>query len=212
MSKKRHLITERDIEIVRFVNQFGFCTMKHIGKKFNLSHYRSYKVTKRSRILGLIELDKENKIQNKHGFLKVTPMGAKLTPFDPIKTLSLDNYEHQLAIIDVYLRLKEMYPDSEWISERHLIKEKYANGLGKKGHIADGIFCRDSKQIAIEVEFSMKGSLRLQKILKGYISKSFSEVWYFCSPNIISAFIPHTAKLPFVKVFNIEEFLNNGIS
>lgn len=41
------LLTDRDREIMRFINQFGFCEMKQIEKMFCLRKPRNYKVMQR---------------------------------------------------------------------------------------------------------------------------------------------------------------------
>lgn len=72
-------------------------------------------------------------------------------------------------IVDVYVKLKEIYPQATWISERSLVHDKCADGLGRRGHLSDGMLIfPDGKKIAIEVELTMKGKNRLERILKGY--------------------------------------------
>lgn len=60
---------------------------------------------------------------------------------------------------------------------------------GQRGHLADGVLLfPDGKQIAIEVELTMKGSWRLNKIISHYtVDHAFKEVWYFCAPGISTA-------------------------
>jgi hypothetical protein len=82
--------------------------------------------------------------------------------------------------------------------------------VGKKGHISDGILMLpQGKQIAIEVEMSVKGKNRLQKILRGYVSQlCIQEVWYYCLPNVIPVLTAASLKMPFIKIFNLKEFLS----
>ena len=81
---------------------------------------------------------------------------------------------------------------------------------GKKGHVADGILILpDGKRVAIEVEISVKAKHKLEKILREYCTQlSNKEVWYFCSRSVFTSITSLSAKMPFVKIFRLDEFLN----
>jgi len=53
-----------------------------------------------------------------------------------------------LAVTGVYLNLSKKYPEAEWLSERELIQQKYAAGVGKSGHMPDGISAAKNYVIA----------------------------------------------------------------
>lgn len=129
-----------------------------------------------------------------------------------IKTISLGIYNHQLTIIEVYIKLMQQYPDALWISERYLKREKFMKGIGKRSHIADGMLIfPDQKQIAIEVELTTKGESRLHQILKCYASQfSINEVWYFCSSPAINKVAKLAADLRYVKVYSLQQFLEEN--
>jgi hypothetical protein len=82
-------------------------------------------------------------------------------------------------------------------------------GIGKYGHIADGILILpDQKQNVIEVELTTKGERRLNQILRGYCAQpAIHEAWYFCSPQAINKVSKLAEKLPFIKVRSLQEFL-----
>ena len=112
-------------------------------------------------------------------------------------------------MIAIYLKLNELYPETLWISEREILHDKYVNGFGKRGHTADGILVfPDGKEIAIEVELTYKGAHRTENILKGYCAQfSIHEVWYFCSENILAMIGELAKSMPFIKMYNLKEYL-----
>ncbi|MHB1949749.1 MAG: replication-relaxation family protein, partial [Gammaproteobacteria bacterium] len=84
-----------------------------------------------------------------------------------------------------------------------------ADGFGKRGHIPDGILVhQDGKQIAIEIELTLKAKDRMERLLKNYGTRfEYKEIWYFCAPHIMSIFIERAVKMPYVKIHNLMEYL-----
>jgi DNA-binding PadR family transcriptional regulator len=200
-------VTERDIEMVRFINEFGFCDMSQIEKRFSISRPYGYEIMQR--LVKQKFVKHERVFHGKPGIYTVTHKGAQYTDLPPLDKLYVGQYDHQLSIVNVYLQLRQQYPDAEWISERQLKHDKFRDGVGKKGHVSDGILqwvC--GKRVAIEVELTRKGKNRLEKILKSYIAQfAFQEVWYYCAPHVIPALMILTEKMPFIKVYDLTEFL-----
>lgn len=200
-------LTNRDIEIINFINEFGYCEMPHIEKRFGLKKPRSYKVIRR---LLLAELVKHQRIfHSTYGVYYLTAQGAEFTELPPLGKISVGRCAHQRILTDVYIKLLKKYTDGNWISERRLKHDKFYAGLGKRGHVSDGILILpDNKQIAIEVELSMKGKDRIDRILRAYSSQlSINEVWYYCPARMVPALSALVSKKSFVKVFNLTEFL-----
>jgi DNA-binding MarR family transcriptional regulator len=207
MNLKGVQLTDRDMEIMRFINDFGFCEMPQIEKRFDIKPQRSYRVIGRLIRVGLVK--HERGFHRSYGAYYLTIQGAKCTELPAIEKISLGQYKHQIALINVYIKLRQEYPQANWISERQLKFEKFYDGIGKRGHIADGMLIfPDGKEVAIEVEMSVKGKSRIEKILKGYAAQfTIKEVWYYCSPNVISALTALSAKMPFIKINNLTDFL-----
>lgn len=180
-------ITERDIEILKFINAFGFCEMPHISNKFALRKPWNYKVVRRLIKAGF--LIHERVFHNRPGIFRLSREGAALTGLPPLKKLSLGIYEHQITVIDVSLKLLQQYPGAHWKSERWLKYDEYSEGrFNRQCHFADGILILpDNKRVAIEVELTMKSKDRLNKILRDYwLQNEVEEVWYYCVPDIIN--------------------------
>ena len=159
-------LTQRDIEILNFINEFGFCEITQLEKKFALKQPRCYQIMKRLKDNNLVM--HERIFHGRNGVFYLTKHGAGYTDLPPIKNIPKDNYFHQLTIIEVYFRLIQQHPDASWVSERRINREKARYNIGKRNHhLADGmLILTDAKEIAIEVELTMKSKQRVEAILK----------------------------------------------
>ncbi len=48
-------LTERDLQILTFINQFGFCEMPHLDRQFQFNKPRNYQIIKRLIQGGLLQ-------------------------------------------------------------------------------------------------------------------------------------------------------------
>lgn len=201
-------LTARDVEIMKFINDFGFVEMPQIEKRFSIKFYLVYRLLRRFISAGLMNYRKV--FHSRHGVYYLTTKGAQLTDLPAIDKIPIGSYEHQLILTNVCIKLQQQYPDAILLSERRLKYDKFFNGVGNRGHIADGmIVLSDGKQIAIEVELSVKGKNRIEKILKEYGAQfSIKEVWYYCPAPVMSILRVAAEKKPFIKVHDLDEFLS----
>jgi len=201
-------LTSRDKEILQFINAVGWCIAPQIGRRFSIKWWIVYRRMMQLKKAGLVEHLRMS--IEYHGVFYLTHQGAKYTDLPPVDGISKGIYDHQRMLVDVVLTLRERYPDAAWISERHLVHEKFFNGIGKSGHVSDGLLIfPDEKRVAIEVELSVKGRRRIEGILKSYSGQlDIKEVWYFCSPSALSMLTSLSFKKSFIKIFPIKEFLS----
>lgn len=205
--EKRMRLMKRDIEILKFINACGYCLMPQIEKRFSLKHPLGYRLVKRLLHADLVRYKQMH--HGAYGMYFLSPIGAQYTGLPPLDKISVANYEHQMALTDVYIRLLQRYPVASLITERHLKHDKFYDGVGKSGHVSDGLLVfPDQKQVAIEVELHLKGKPRLERIMRNYaLQFVIKEVWYFCPPNLITALSSILEKMPFIKIHNLSEFL-----
>jgi hypothetical protein len=202
------MITERDVAILRFINQFGFCEMPHLDQRFGLKKPRNYGIVNKLQKAGLVI--HEHIFHQRHGIYRLSREGAALTTLPPLKKVPIAIYNHEILLIQLYFKLMETYPDSSWVSERELVWDAFCDGVGKKGHLADGVLIlKDGKRIAIELELSLKGRYRLEKILKSYAMQfHFDEIWYFCDAKVIPTMKELTVNKPHIKILKLSHTLN----
>jgi len=203
-------LTARDITLLQFINDCGFCEMPQIEKVFGLTKRRSYQIMERLREAGLVK--HERIFYGRHGIFRLTSKGASHTDLPVMARVTLGAYNHILAIVDVRVHLHARHADGDWLSERHLKHEKYFTGVGKSGHLPDGvlIFKDDKgkeKKVAIEVELRTKSKVRIQSILKWYSAQfEFAEVWYFCPDDVAKALRAGMSEaMKFVKIFSLRD-------
>ncbi|MCW3020018.1 MAG: hypothetical protein JWN10_2326 [Solirubrobacterales bacterium] len=82
---------------------------------------------------------------------------------------------HVAAVNDVRLHVLSRSPDSEWIPERLLARERHAGQ-----HLPDGVVITEGRRVAIEVELTVKSQRRVTAILDELASR-FDAVLYFCA-------------------------------
>jgi hypothetical protein len=82
---------------------------------------------------------------------------------------------HVAAVNDVRLHVQGRAPQTEWIPERMLAKERAAGE-----HLPDGVAILDGRRVAIEVELTVKSKQRVTAILDE-LEGRFDTVLYFCA-------------------------------
>ena len=85
---------------------------------------------------------------------------------------------HVAAVTDVRLHVQSRSPESEWVCERVLAREKRA----PQEHLADAVVLRDGRRIAVEVELTVKSKRRTNAIIDELIRR-YDAVLYYCAPG-----------------------------
>jgi len=200
-------LTTRDIAILEFINMFGFCETAQLNRRFELRCPRNYQVMNRLIKAGLVT--HQRVFHDRPGIYRLTKRGAGFTDLPPLSRLRLGNYRHDVMVIDLYLALRQRYPEAQWVSERALMRDKHTPGVGQRGHLPDGVLLLpEQKSIAVEIELSMKGKHRLERILKGYSAAfDYGAVWYYCSDAVAAYIASMAARMPFIKIHRLQEWL-----
>jgi hypothetical protein len=82
---------------------------------------------------------------------------------------------HVAAVNDVRLHVQARAPQSEWVPERLLARERAAGQ-----HLPDGVVLTDGQRVAIEVELTIKSQRRVTAILDELTGR-YDTVLYFCA-------------------------------
>ncbi len=201
-------LTKRDMEILQFISASGYCTAPQLGRRFSMKWWIVYRRMSLLINAGLV-IHQRFYFAN-HGIYYLTSRGANFTDLPSIDGISKGGYDHQILLVDLVIKLCEHYPDASWISERHLVQQKFYYGIGKVGHVADGILIfSDSRKVAIELELSKKSIMRLEKIFRAYGAQiEIEEAWYFCADSIITSLSELSKNKPYIKIHSFKEFMN----
>jgi hypothetical protein len=84
---------------------------------------------------------------------------------------------HVAAVNDVRLHVQARSPESEWVPERLLARERQAGE-----HLPDGLVITEGRRVAIEVELTIKSQRRVTAILDELTGR-YDTVLYFCAPG-----------------------------
>lgn len=85
---------------------------------------------------------------------------------------------HVAAVTEVRLHVQSRSPESEWVCERVLAREKRTAGE----HLADGLVVLDDRRIAVEVELTVKSKGRTTAIIEELVRRH-DAVLYYCAPG-----------------------------
>ncbi len=203
------ILTDRDRELMRWINSMGFVTIDCIVEKMNIHIANVYR---RLRKLVANEYIIHERIhQNRLGTYYLSAKGTSCSDSNlpPLRRISWGTYKHDLLVARLGLALQKQF-GGEYISERELKYQKTKGGkINNPGHVADGQLNFDSKSVLIEVELRQKGSQRLKKIMTEHMKNfDIDEVWYFCgSKDVFSQIKEYKKTCRFLKVFDLYDCL-----
>ena len=200
-------LTERDLQMIRWINGHRMAKAEQVAKKFGMSTAATNK-----RLHGLKGMDclvYEKIFQEKPGVYRATARGISAAGDSlPSARLVLGSYEHDLQLVDLAVTL-EQKTGALWQTDRQIRHEKGLKGVGTPGHTPDGILVFPyGARIAVELELSPKGAEKTEKILMEYSGTQYQAVWYYVNCGYLAARI-RSAGLPFIKVFSwpdLEEY------
>lgn len=195
------MITERDKNILKLINRFGFLGMAEIKKAWEIINKESLgerKIYQRMKKMKEIKLVSHQRIvYGSPGVYYLTRKGVEIaeSELSAPHGVNLISYVHRLEVARVLIKLLEKYPGSSIKTERELFKIVYKTsgkilGEASKIKIPDGILLHDNgTKDAVEVELSKKTNTRLCQQIKQYKEElyctKYNRVLYFCSKDSI---------------------------
>lgn len=193
---------ERDAEILRWVNGFGFASADQIRQFMGVANTAAYVRVKKLVDAGY--LTRERILHGQARIHRVTKQGVIATgdAVLPLTTINLGTFRHDFRLVDLALQL-EAETGGQFVPDRRIRHNEGLSGVGVLGHTADGyLHIGDGKPIAIELELSVKSRTRIQSIIDGYGGNlSVDEVWYFTDQKEVAQAIAKAAQgYSFIKV------------
>jgi len=213
------LVTERDLEIIRYIDSFGYVAAEQIFNRFKISQKRGYR--------RLHLLVAEGYLQHKRifigrpGIYRGGSQGLALICDDPERphrpaTIRVATIEHDLMLVDLASALVQKYGGT-WKTERQIWRERGFTAVEAKMHVPDGILTlpagdgdgQKNQKIAVELELTAKSGQRLEKIIRGYArAAEYTEVWYFVKNLALAEKIREIAqRMTFIKIYLISEVM-----
>ena len=185
--------TERDADMIRWINGHGFATIRQIACWMGSSYQAAQR---RTQILAEADfLEHRWPFQGERVYLPTKHAVARSgDELPPLNRITHGSYVHDLKLIDLALWLAAD-TGGAFTPERRIRHERGLIGVGISGHVADGLLdLGDDKPVAIELELSTKAKRRLAKIIRGYLGDlSVGEIWYFAGTGAVRGSLERAA-------------------
>jgi len=170
------VVTDRDIRIIRETARWRVL----LGRQVKIiGGFTGTRATDR-RLKKLVDngfLEKKKYIYGIASIYNVTPLAKRKFDLGTyINKVRLEQIEHDMAVVDTYLYLKEKYSikSDDVKSEKELRNEK---GFITRGHVPDFTFnCQDEKY-AVEIELTLKSKERFQSNVKNNYLEFDKQIW-----------------------------------
>ncbi len=183
-------LTERDPELLRWINGHGFVITRQAARWMGNRHQTAH------RRLGVLArgglLTQERVYHNRDGAYRLTNLGLGVAD-DPLCKLSAirkGSFDHSVMMVDIGLAVVEE-TGGNFLPERRVRQQRGLNGVGVRGHVPDGVLQIDGrKPIPVELEMSTKGADRLRRIVRAYArDQDVEEVWYFVTSGEVRSLL-----------------------
>ena len=206
-------LTQRDINLMRWINEVGFATNEHIALCFQFSQNAAYK--RAARLIKAGYLLHDHVFHGVPGVYRLSQKGIYVSGshLPRLHKIPIATYYHDLAAIKLGLTLVNQL-GGKFTPERVLRYEEGQNRFGLSGHITDGLLAFDDKEIAIEIELNKKSKRRRDQIFKHYLYQvEFDEIWYFCgNAEIEKQMQPYLEKSGRFKLYRLDAALSGQFS
>lgn len=201
------IFQERDAQVLRWINGFGFASVEQIQKYMKVGPTAAY-----VRIKKLVEggyLVRERVLHGQARLHKVTKKGmlASADALAPMQYITLGTFRHDFMLVDLALSL-ETETGGTFVPDRRIRHDEGLSGKGQSGHVADGyLYIGDEKPIAVELELSVKSRARIVDIINTYGGNlDVKEVWYFADhKSVVQALEKAARGYPFIKIRGLPE-------
>lgn len=203
-------VVERDRIIMREIARNGYMTGKQI---MLIAGFGGTRATDR-RLKKLMDqgwLNRDKKLYGLCGLYTVTAEGMEyfglneLLRTTNIESINLNEIEHNLAAIDsqIYFIRKHSISLEEITTDKEI---RRSQGLQIKQHVPDFVINKDGKSIAVEIERTYKGKVRLQKNIEANYTKYDAQYWIVpVARNTIREILQNlSARFPGIEIFELE--------
>lgn len=207
------ILQKRDIDILRWINGFGFASVKQIQGFMQVGTTAAH-----VRVKKLVDEGYLKKDRVLHGQAKVHKLTSKGRTICEdalyhLTDINLGTFRHDHLLIDLanYLEKKT---GGNFIPPRRIRHNEGLSGVGQIGHIPDGyLVVGDEKPVAIELELSVKAYARIKNIIHNYGGDlSVREVWYYTDRQDVAKAVGKVASgYPFIKIIDLPQGMGANI-
>lgn len=201
-------LTKRDLDLLCWINRFGFVTARLVAQFLKVSLSVVYR--RLAKLMRHHYLYHQSIYFGLAGVYRVTQLGVAVSksPLSALRSIPQASYHHDLSVVELSMELCTRF-NAQFISERQLRHRAGSKGVGQRGHFCDGVLVCGEKRIAIEVELTKKGKRRREQIMQHYLkSFEYEAVWYFCgNQEVENHLTPFLKTMPFLKRYRLSDFM-----
>ncbi len=175
-------LTDRDKFIITEISRFRGCLGKQIIKIANFTSRRSCD----QRLKKLIDngyIERKRYVYGIAGVYRITNKAKSEIGVDlPVSNIRLEQLEHDLLVVDVYLFLKDRLnlTPADFTTEKEL---RHIQGFNTRTHAPDLIYKYKNKVFCVEVELSLKAKSRLEKNINNNYVTYNGQKWFIRHTN-----------------------------
>ncbi|WP_332702641.1 hypothetical protein [Devosia sp.] len=186
-------VTERDLELVRCINRFGFLTVEQVARFWGGVDFS----TAAARVRKLVDEGLLERASLQHFEVRplvVTRVGRELAgeTLPAIKGIRASTFQHDSMLFDLAVSLETRF-SSRFETEREY-RWRRPDRAAENFHVPDGILRRDNVKIGVELELTQKAPRRLADIIASHAGNlELDEVWYVVTTEAMRAYVRRIA-------------------
>jgi hypothetical protein len=169
----------RDIELLRVVGEQYAVTLPQLSRMMGASEHAARWLRSRWERAGWAK--GRALLVGEPVFVWVTRRGTSLAGIDyAVWRPNPGMLAHIAAVTDVRLHVLDGHPDATWVCERELHRELVGTPGGRQRHRPDGLVVIDGREVAVEVELTLKRRARIEQIMTELVAR-YGSVTYFAA-------------------------------
>lgn len=194
-------LTERDIEIVRWITRHGVVTTELIGRRFfwreDVRDYGKWAAYRRVRALQKLCLVLSDKpFVDLPAVLRVTREGARIADVGLRPApLVVSQLRHSIDLVWLTEYLLAEHPGAELTTERELRAQRYSEQREgtrdtERGRVPDALLRVPTKgpgaqgvvTVAVELDLTRKDRRAMERMVRQYDYETVDRVWWYVTP------------------------------
>lgn len=201
-------LTDRDRKLLFWINSHGFVTIGQAAQWMRIEYQTAQR---RLKILFDHNYLKRQTFEH-HGpmchWCTQNGCDAAGDSLRPPKSINRVTLHHDRMVVDLAALLQTQHGGS-FLPERRIRSDIKKKRPGRQNdHLPDGLlYLEGQKPIAIELELSLKESIRLEQIIRNYVTNTkLGAVWYFVKNDAVRRpLMRHIGRLPGFSVMMLED-------
>lgn len=172
--------TARDLELLRVIGEQHAVSLPQLARMMGCSPHAARWLRSRWQRAGWAR--GRALLVGEPVFVWLTRRGQALAGIDyAVWRPNAGMLAHIAAVTDVRLHVLDRHPRATWVCERELHRELAVKPGGRHRHRPDGLVVIDGREVAVEVELTLKRRARIEQIMAELVAR-YGSVTYFAAP------------------------------